>query len=635
MQNEENIRSTPSSYSSDVIRKHLDITHKISETAFENSSIFEFIQTKSRELLICQEKMLEMEAQIKILRETLSLQSAEFSFQQSEYEKEIEQLKKKLELHIGSEVNTKYTLEDENHKKLTEEIQNLKNKYSKWKEKAKSEKSKFEETDAKLAKNKDTLKIIVSKYRILYSRYKSLQGKSNTNEEKKDEDTLLTHIEIEREAIYDMLNIDHDDVSGKWLNLSRKCNSMIQQVDDLEKNNDKLSKQLTNALDTIKQLKQTSSNIDDAKNNSIENINSNSNIQTKSKLSPTNSPASSSSLHSGLPSSQNIQNSVLTPSSPKQQNSATSGIFLENKEQKESEKLYPSKCRSQIIISLDKFYFNCCKQLNNLHDALIPNERTNIRSIFLSVIFIIRFKHSFSLPFDPTSLSFFYGREDYSTENKVKAISQKFTELTRDLLVAKQNLVDCEQEKDNLINQLNEINEQKSSKDILEAKISCYKKRMIELQEYLSTLISPEQYQEARIRIDHLEEENRELQDKFKSMQKMVDDSNYNSIEITNQIENLKICADVKSQEAHEMRLECASKDDKIEALNAIIHEKTKEIVSLEKMLNAQKIRNDTASSNIESLTIENQNLLNEQKNGPQIKSNQINPAFLVKSEKP
>ena len=304
-------------------------------------------------------------------------------------------------------------------------------------------------------------------------------------------------------------------------------------------------------------------------------------------------------------------------------------------EQKESEKLYPSKCRSQFIISLDKFYFNCCKQLNNLHDALIPNERTNIRSIFLSVIFIIRFKHSFSLPFDPTSLSFFYGREDYSTENKVKAISQKFTELTRDLLVAKQNLVDCEQEKDNLINQLNEINEQKSSKDILEAKISCYKKRMIELQEYLSTLISPEQYQEARIRIDHLEEENRELQDKFKSMQKMVDDSNYNSIEITNQIENLKICADVKSQEAHEMRLECASKDDKIEALNAIIHEKTKEIVSLEKMLNAQKIRNDTASSNIESLTIENQNLLNEQKNGPQIKSNQINPAFLVKSENP
>ena len=154
---------------------------------------------------------------------------------------------------------------------------------------------------------------------------------------------------------------------------------------------------------------------------------------------------------------------------------------------------------------------------------------------------------------------------------------------------------------------------------------------MIELQEYLSTLISPEQYQEARIRVNTLEEENRELQEKYKSMQKLVDDANYNSIEVANKIENLTICANVKTQEAHEMRLQCASKDDRIEALNAIIHEKTKEIISLEKMLNCQKQKNESASSKLECLTLENQSLIQENKNNVQFKSDQINPAFLIK----
>ena len=516
-------------------------------------------------------------------------------------------------------------------------------KYSKWKQKAKSEKQKFEETDAKLNKNKNTLKIIVSKYRCLHSHYLSLREKCKNNN-KNVEDSLLDHIESEREAVYEILNIQQDDVSGKWINLGEKCTSMIQKIDELEKNNEKLNKRLTNALETIKQNKQkdnlspnnTKENSIEPNNDSIENAISNSNIKTKSKVTPISSPASSSSLHSNIFSTPKQQNSALAShSSQKQQNSAVSAIFNDKTQENAKDKskdLIPSSYRSKFVISLDKFYYNFYKQLNGLYDALIPNEKTNLRSIFLAVIFVIRFKHSFSLPFDPTSLSFFYGKEELSTGNKIHEICQKFTELTRDLLVAKQNYADNEREKAELTNQLDEFHEQESSLKALEIKIDCYKKRMIELQEYLSTLISPEQYQEARIRIDQLEKENCELKEKFKSMQRLVDDADYNSIEVAQKIENLTICANVKTQEAHEMRLQCASKDDKIEALNAIIHEKTKEIVALEKRLNHLRHKNDTTSANLECLTIENQSLLMEQNNNVQFKSDQINPAFLVKT---
>lgn len=627
MKNDIDIDSYLFSSPSDLIRKHLEMTHQISESMLDNSTIYEFVQTKSRELLLYKEKILEMEAQIKILRETLSLQSAEFTFQRSEYEKEIDQLRKNLNIHISSKA--KYATESEIDLSLKTENENLQKKYSKWKQKAKSEKQKFEETDAKLNKTKNTLKIIVAKYRSLHSRFVSLREKSTNNNN--NSDNLLGHIEEERESVYEMLGIQQDDISGKWNNLNEKCTSMIQKIDELEKNNEKLNKRLTNALETIKQ-NQKKEIIVEPNNDSIENVNLSN--QAKSKISTNSSPASSSSLHSALISTPNHQNSVLiSQSSPKQQNSA-SAIFNENEksnDKNESTKLIPATFRSQFIISIDKLYFNFYKQLNGLHDALIPNERTNLRSIFLAVIFIIRFKHSFSLPFDPTALSFFYGKEEISSQNKINEICQKFTELTRDLLVAKQNYADSEREKNELNNKLNEIHEQETSKKTLEMKIECYKKRMIELQEYLSTLISPEQYQEARFRVNSLEEENRELQEKYKSMQKLVDDANYNSIDVANQIENLTICANVKTQEAHEMRLQCASKDDRIEALNAIIHEKTKEIISLEKMLKNQKMRNETASSNLECLTIENQSLIQEQKNKEQFKSDQINPAFLVK----
>ena len=72
MKNENDISSSQFSSPSDLIRKHLEIVHQISESGFENSSIYEFIQAKARELLIYKEKNLEMEAQIKILHETLS-----------------------------------------------------------------------------------------------------------------------------------------------------------------------------------------------------------------------------------------------------------------------------------------------------------------------------------------------------------------------------------------------------------------------------------------------------------------------------------------------------------------------------------------------------------------------------------
>lgn len=586
------------SSSTDALKQQLETIHSIVTDGSNTSSVMEYIYSTSRDKLIFQEKVYNLEAQIKILQESLALQSAEFCFQKSEYEKEIDQLKK--EVSIGIENKVQNSQSQILNSKLQSELELVQDQFNQYKQSAQSDKTNSEEVKSQFDKEQKKCKSVMNKYKNLYSQYTDICKKCKQQEI--ENTSILNHIENERSEIYEMLNIVKDDISSEWINLTNKVKSILEENQSLTMNNEKLTKRIKVATNSIKEHQK----LQDEMNQKLAQY------EKISFSSPQSPNAISSSVSSPI-SKQISCYSSSSSSSPAMKSNKTSS---------------PS-CRTQFSIVIDKINFNSQNQIFNLYDSLIPNNTTKLRSICLSIIFVLRFKTYKSYSFDPTSLSLFYGRDGFSISHKIKLIGEKFTELTRDLLIVKQCRNETEARMISLNEKIKELEKEVSNKKELEIKIEWYKKRMIELQEYLSTLISPEQYHEARVRCDRLEQENYDSEQKRKSIEKEIEVYNQNSIEIAHQLTDLTICAEVKTQEAHEMRFECANKECEIESLKSIIQEKNKAILALERTLILQKQVNETTSSSLASLAIENQNLLKDSQSFFDTQHFVINPAFV------
>ena len=86
------MQSEPSSVSSsDVLRSHLSSVHSIANaTPTEVAASF---QAKVQENLMLKEQIIQLQNSLKVVKESMELQAAEFAFQRSEYEYELESAK--------------------------------------------------------------------------------------------------------------------------------------------------------------------------------------------------------------------------------------------------------------------------------------------------------------------------------------------------------------------------------------------------------------------------------------------------------------------------------------------------------------------------------------------------------------
>lgn len=132
MQSEASISS-----SSEALRSHLSSVHSIA-TATPTEMAAHF-QSKVQENLMLKEQVIQLESTLKMVRESLELQAAEFAFQRSEYEYELESAKQiEIELRnallkasqgkaeIMREVEEKYKKQiDDSERQKNEYLQNL------------------------------------------------------------------------------------------------------------------------------------------------------------------------------------------------------------------------------------------------------------------------------------------------------------------------------------------------------------------------------------------------------------------------------------------------------------------------------------------------------------------------------
>ena len=177
----------------------------------------------------------------------------------------------------------------------------------------------------------------------------------------------------------------------------------------------------------------------------------------------------------------------------------------------------------------------------------------------------------------------------------LRDLRNKFVQLTQDLLVSKQDWIDSENKIKSLKLELKQANKSikksEDGNDNYSKQILLLKNRVMELQQELSTLISPEEYEKLREELEIYKNK------QTMNLTQKVFDPAYQKVLL---------------EENNQLKETICELEKEIESLNLLLKEKTKEVLALERVNNRHKNFEKAAKSSFTCLSVENQFLNDE-----------------------
>ena len=249
-------------------------------------------------------------------------------------------------------------------------------------------------------------------------------------------------------------------------------------------------------------------------------------------------------------------------------------------------------------------------EISDIYSAIIQ-ERNSMRPLLLAVVFTQRF---FRLgQCDGSNISTllaFSGRTSYSPEFMISKIREKFGTLTQDLIITKQNYLEISQKYQALSNQHEEtcieIRSRSDEIKVIRKKYHLLKQRMIDLQNELSQLVSPEIYDQLCERIKTLEKVHKELNKKIRDQEEEIEKRTKAAQEANEEMQKIHLKLNEKDDEVESRVQEFEEKEREVETLKSIIREKTKEILALERIVHRYREKESTTAVAFTCLATEN-----------------------------
>ncbi|OHT09003.1 hypothetical protein TRFO_22243 [Tritrichomonas foetus] len=378
---------------------------------------------------------------------------------------------------------------------------------------------------------------------------------------------IIQHVELERDAISDLLGIEADELNENWSKMTSKIEQLIHDassINELRTQNDKLQKRLNVALEEAR--------------------------KPQSKTHIAGKDGYLATLQTNLKAAR---------------------IELEQK----NSILEKYKMRLAFNHAIELMNHNILHQINDLYHSLSSNSGVSMRPVILVVILAKRFFKVTKIEGqnDPTALQAFGEMSAVPLALKMETIRKSFTSLTQELMVLKQSFVECNETLQNAIEErdIAQLTLRSNSDEIklTRKKMKYLKNRMQELQDELSSLVSPEMYNSVLSRLNLVEKHNTSLNDKIKELENELDQRTELEKKMNERVEQLQIKADQNSENAHQTRAQYAAKEEEIETLKSLLRDKTKEILSLERLVRRQEEKESTTSATFTCLTVENQEL--------------------------
>lgn len=404
----------------------------------------------------------------------------------------------------------------------------------------------------------------------LKSKIKSYrQQKQQYEEEFQNMQKLLQHVELEKDSITDILGVESDDIAEHWTNISEKAEQLtneISSISELQAENEKLRKRLNAALEDSR--KPTSSKVQFSANEQY-----------------------TLSLQSNLKSAR---------------------AELDRK----TELLGKYKTRNAFNHTIELMNHELLKRIDELYFALTGNNVISFRPLILLVIMakrFLKFTRTQGID-DPSSLQSFGEYPSVSLKVKIDTMKQIFGKLTQETLVLKQTV----RENNSMIQQLMDERDDaqltlRSNSDevtLNRKKMKFLKKRMVELQTELSSLVSPEIYNSVCEQLEINERKRDKLETKIKDLEEEIEKRTEIERSMNEKVEQYEINSEQSAEVARKSREQYAEKEAEIEHLKLILKDKTKEILALERLVYRQEEKESSNKATFSCLAIENQELL-------------------------
>ncbi|OHT15647.1 hypothetical protein TRFO_42422 [Tritrichomonas foetus] len=579
------------------LSEHLAAVKEIAIDGYEHSSIMGTLENKVGEVTKLKEENLSLNTQIKIMNESLKLMEAEFAFQRSEYEQEIEMyktneenLKKsllKFETHVPIEIEvyqkfqelqTNYEkalerineLENSNdqkllklqgkHQKLRNAYQEVLNSASHWQKRIDRRNNAIEELTEKLQKQKDEIdeyKKIVPEGSLTIQKLnqklqrqttKALQLESKNAEIEKS----LAHCESEFEILTDLLNTKVS-INDEWTKIRNKIKSLIENNSNSRKNDSSSS--------------------------------------SSASTSPENSPISLKN-QSGIKNS-NIENSTLELQSNELREMKIKCKELQDNYDRITHYAPQQRIRLLFARTICKNHYYLVNRFLELHSIIFQSDIPTLRPVVLMAVLLNRWikirQHTIPDKYDDVSLMSLSSIPKVAFSEKFRQLNEKYADVTAQLVEVKQDLINSQNKINDLQHKinLNDENNEGQRKELQAAQhtIAFLKEHLSSIQEELATAVPSDKFEEVLSKTTYLELEIESLNTDVKHLTDEVEEKDIIISKLTRQIKANEVYKESKEDEIKDIRTISESRCHEIELLKAKLKDKTKELLSLERII--------------------------------------------------
>jgi chromosome segregation ATPase len=377
--------------------------------------------------------------------------------------------------------------------------------------------------------------------------------------------TLLERAENEHDALADILGIESENFGDKWTAMNQKIEAMMmemEQIDDLKSENEKLQKRLNFALEE----------------------------------------------------SRNKQPSASSQENTEQQSNLDLNLKRARNELEETKKMLTAlKFQRKLGHPIEMLMVSLSRQILDLHSCICNRPSVSLRPIVLFIIFLHRLTSRRPTELSLRSIEMFSGHPTMSSEIRMKDIREKFAELSHDLIIAKQtilemtaNLQTVVEERD--IAQLT-LRSNSDEMKINRKKMALVRARMNELQSELSSLVSPDSYELVCERLKVSQALAAELESKIRDFEKEMTSRTVLERHLRSETEKLQLVTEQQTTMIDELRTEASNRELEVEGMAALLREKTKEILVLERLVHRHEEQQSSTLVSMARLAHENKEL--------------------------
>ncbi|OHT11252.1 hypothetical protein TRFO_19339 [Tritrichomonas foetus] len=637
----------------DSLKEQLAITKEISSQGLGNSSMLNCLQAKVKELLQYKEENISLTSQLKIAKETLQLQEAEFAFQRSEYEAEINSLKQNeqnLQKAFSNKQKEAKMQYDVNVKLDASQNSTMMMKYQKWKQKYKTLFLEHQELGQQLNEKNQNLNIShyssSSEQDEIIKKLKS-ELKANRKQQKQEVETFINDInklKSEKEELKAKLRQMKIENQNKELEIK----SIIEEQEGNNNSTLNIENQISSAEEECQKLRIKIKSLTKKNHNYekiIENIPRQQNLLQHVEIEYSNlcdivgiEPGdigkqwtsliqecekfvnSNDTINELKNQNSTLQKRITTILSEKRQNRLNNENGNNNNQGSEDylEGMFCEvnclrKIKEQLESRIDKYQYErrfsthilniyslLVKQIDYLHESLFGDTTTKMRPLILTFIFARRFFQfkKVQADNDESALKIFRGRIKYAADAKLAEIKEKISTLSEDLFDTKQQMaqysIQSQQFENNHDHKQFELQSTNDKLTLATGKLQYLKNRMSEMQEELATLIPPDVHNKTCEELEQYKKKNAHLNKKVLHLQQKL--SKYGEIEkvFNKEIKNFEwntsqVCVDIK-----EMKSQLQQQKNENDTLKTMLNEKVKEILALERLIIRLKGNNVT-----------------------------------------